>query len=236
MSKVLSIIIPCYNEAGNIPAIYEKAKTITTAHPQVEVILVNNGSTDNSLILLEGFIEKYKIENIKICNVPINKGYGYGIKSGLDLATTPLLCWTHADQQTDVEDCIKALTLYQKINNETTVIKGNRINRNALDAFFTWGMQVYTNWKLKTSLHDINAQPKLFSQNFWNKIKDQAPDDFSLDIYLLYQAKKMGNIQTIDVQFLKRIHGEAKGGGSLKGKWKLIKRTFAYINQLANNI
>tara|TARA_B110000483_G_C18129689_1_gene517106 strand:+ start:827 stop:949 length:123 start_codon:yes stop_codon:yes gene_type:complete len=37
-------------------------------------------------------------------------------------------------------------------------------------------------------------------------------------------------IKTIDVIFQKRKHGEAKGGGSIKGKFKLIKRTINYIN------
>jgi hypothetical protein len=97
-------------------------------------------------------------------------------------------------------------------------------------------MQVYTNYILGISLNDINAQPKLFSREFYDKIKNNAPLDFSLDLYFLYQAKKIGTIKTIDVLFLKRKFGEAKGGGTLKGKWKLIKRTMAYIQDLKKQL
>ncbi len=235
MNINLSIIIPCYNEADNIPDIFEKIVHLVNDNNFIELIIVNNGSTDHTDEQLQ--LQLSKIDNksgrIKLCNVPVNKGYGYGIKAGIKLATANVICWTHADQQTDINDTLRAFQLYKTVNSELAIVKGNRINRNKLDAFFTWGMQLYTNYKLKTALHDINAQPKLFSKTLWKSIEQEAPDDFSLDVYLLYQAKKSGSIHKIDVQYLKRLYGEAKGGGSLKGKWKLIKRTFAYINKLS---
>ena len=87
---------------------------------------------------------------------------------------------------------------------------------------------------LKTYLDDINAQPKIFSKNFYNKfIKNRAPYDFSLDLFLLYTAKKNGlKIKEIEVNFAKRIHGEAKGGGSWRTRVKLMKRTLIYIFKL----
>ena len=58
----------------------------------------------------------------------------------------------------------------------------------------------------------------------------QAPHDFSLDLFLLYQAKKYGyGIKEIPVYFKKRLHGEAKGGGSWQTRSLLIKRTLRYI-------
>jgi glycosyltransferase involved in cell wall biosynthesis len=234
MASTLSIIIPCYNEAENLPTIIAQANTLVQQNHFATIVLVNNGSTDNTKSILTAFEKQNTNSQISIYHVEKNLGYGYGIIAGLAVAKTDLLCWTHADQQTDINDTIKAYHFY--IANNYTVVKGNRINRNKLDAFFTWGMQLYTNYKLKTNLHDINAQPKLFSRSFWEAIQSQAPNDFSLDMYLLYKAKTIGTIGTIDVQYLKRKFGEAKGGGSLKGKWKLINRTLKYINELANNI
>ena len=79
----------------------------------------------------------------------------------------------------------------------------------------------------------VNAQPKLFSRKFYDKhLVKGAPLDFSLDLYLLYWARKFGRIIEIPVYFEKRIYGEAKGGGSFKTRMKLVKRTFAYIFEL----
>jgi glycosyltransferase involved in cell wall biosynthesis len=233
MLPVLSIVVPCYNEAQNIPLIFEAFNTLLKTNDAVEIILVNNGSTDVSQQIFEQQLQQYKTDNFKLVQIPINKGYGHGILEGLKNAAAPVLSWTHADLQTNPMDVLKALSLYSATLNPYLVIKGRRRKRNSIDAFFTWGMELYTQYKLRTGLSDINAQPKLFSRVFYETIYKDAPADFSLDLYWLYKAKKIGTIKTIDVFFAKRLYGEAKGGGTLKGKWRLIKRTVQYINQLA---
>jgi glycosyltransferase involved in cell wall biosynthesis len=236
MQPLLSIIVPCYNESKNIPFIVNAFTQITQQNAFVQVVIVNNGSTDDSALVLDEFIKKESNKQFKIVHVPINKGYGFGILEGLKMADADILSWTHADMQTNPVDVIKAYEIFVKAKNDLLVVKGNRKNRNLLDAFFTWGMQVYTNIKLKTALHDINAQPKLFSRKFYQQIVHTAPLDFSLDLYWLFMAKKIGEIKSFDVYFGKRLHGDAKGGGTLKGKWKLIKRTLHYINALQKTI
>ena len=54
----LSIVIPCFNEAGNIPALVNKLESIKNT--EIEVILVNNGSTDETAnILSMVLVDKY---------------------------------------------------------------------------------------------------------------------------------------------------------------------------------
>ena len=82
---------------------------------------------------------------------------------------------------------------------------------------------------LGMELDDVNGQPKMFHRSFLSCLKD-APDDFSLDLFLMYMANKNGvKMYTSPVCFADRKYGEAKGGGTLLGKWKLIVRTFRYI-------
>ena len=49
----LSIVVPCYNEEKNIPLILKKINEVTIDRSDIEVILVNNGSTDNSKNIME---------------------------------------------------------------------------------------------------------------------------------------------------------------------------------------
>jgi glycosyltransferase involved in cell wall biosynthesis len=227
----LSVIIPCYNEEKNIPILFERVLSILSDNKDldIEVILVENGSNDNS----KAVFKSYETLNakIKLCYIDKNIGYGNGILKGLEVATGDMLAWTHADMQTDFADVIKAYNLFISLDNINYVIKGKRKNRSFLDNIFTFGMQIVVMLLLKVNINDINAQPKLFSRDFYNKyINSTAPLDFSLDLYLLYMAiKNHYKIKTIDVFFNKRLYGEAKGGGSLKTKYKLIIRTLKYI-------
>ena len=226
---MLSVVVPCYNEEENIPLIISMFEEIILSFEgEIEVILVNNGSTDNSKNV---FDEKTKgsTQNIKVLNIRQNIGYGHGIISGLNIAKGDVLAWTHADLQTGPKDVVSAYKEFKKHNDPKMVIKGKRRNRSLIDSFFTWGMQVYCSLKLKSKLNDINAQPKLFSRIFYQAHFSNAPMDFSLDLFLLFKATK---IKTIDVFFRDRKFGEAKGGGTIKGKLKLIKRTLYYVNKL----
>lgn len=231
----LSIVIPCYNEEKNLPALLDRCFELLKNYSYAEVVIVDNGSKDNTQQVLASLLAG-KDAAVQICKVENNQGYGFGILSGLKQAQGNVLCWTHADLQTDIFDCIKAYNIYREAKNENLLVKGKRRGRKVFDRFFTSMMSVYVLLKLKLYVSDVNAQPKLFSRSFYNKIVAGAPYDFSLDLYFLLQAKKKGIIKAFPVDFFNRVAGEAKGGGSgdLKLKLKLTRRTIDFINN--NNL
>ena len=234
----LSIVIPCYNESGNIPLIIDRLSGVLNERTDVEVILVDNGSTDDSAKILHLELARHKNSVFRCVTVAENRGYGFGILSGLREAQGEVLAWTHADMQTDPNDVLRALEVFDKHPGEEIFVKGKRKKRKSLESCFTLGMQLVAWSTLGTYLDDINAQPKLFSRKFYEtNIEPDAPKDFSLDLYALYQAKNHGcTICEVPVFFNKRVHGEAKGGGSWKTRIKLIRRTLAYTFELSRKI
>jgi len=231
----LSIIVPCYNEAKNIPLILEKFASVIE-RDDIEVILVNNGSTDNSQMVLDELLPKYLFA--KVVKVEVNQGYGFGIVSGLLESKGEFIGYTHADMQTDPADPLKALEIIEKQSNPTKCyIKGDRKGRPLFDQFFTIGMSFFETLFLGTKLWDINAQPNIFHRSFFDKIKNSCPKDFSLDLYLLYMAKKNGfNVIRFDVVFPPRIHGESSWNTGLAAKWKFIKRTVDFSIRLKKEL
>ena len=221
-----SIVVPCYNEAKNIPLILSRFDQVMTRN-DVEVLLVNNGSTDDSQAVFDERVPTYSFA--RVVNVPVNKGYGYGIRQGLDAATGDIIGWTHADMQTDPNDVIMAIDwLSSQPDQSQFFVKGLRKGRPIFDQFFTIGMSVFEFFLLGKPLWDINAQPNLFSKSFYQSWT-QPPDDFALDLYAYYQAITQGlSIKRFDVQFPERLHGESHWNTSLGAKFKFIKRAMSF--------
>ena len=204
----LSIIIPCYNEEKNIFLILEKFSKIILRN-DIEVLFVNNGSTDNSEKVFKKLAPNYPFA--RVVKVDINKGYGFGIKSGLNEAKGEFIGYTHADLQTDPADVLRALEIIEKQESpKMCYVKGDRKKRPIFDQFFTVGMSIFETIYLNTKLWDINAQPNIFHRSFFKDLAE-IPNDFSLDLFLLYIAKKKGyKILRFNVFFPPRLHGESK--------------------------
>lgn len=226
----MSIIIPCYNEEKNIPLILEKFKKIIKTE-DIEIILVNNGSTDNSSEVLKELLPNY--EFARNVNVNVNQGYGYGIVQGLKEAKGEFIGWLHADLQTDPNDALKAYKLLEENNwNKNIYIKGRRKKRKLGDKFFSTGMSIFETFYLGKILTEINAQPNIFHKKFFKEWKN-PPKDFSLDLYALYMAKKLKlKIIRINVIFPKRRYGKSSWNTGLKSKIKLSKRTLEFSKNL----
>ena len=230
----LSVVIPCYNEEKNIPLILQRFDEVVK-RGDIEVILVNNGSTDDTKALLSELIHQYPFA--RVVDVEVNKGYGFGIIEGLKYAKGEYIGWTHADMQTDPADVIKTLEIMEKEPQGINLfIKGNRKKRSLFDQFFTVGMSIFESVLLGKCLWDINAQPNIFSRSLFETWTN-PPFDFSLDLFALYTAKKQGYvIKRFDVEFPKRIYGESHWNTGLMAKWKFIKRTLDFSLNLKKEI
>ena len=230
----LSIVIPCYNEGGNIPRLINRINyIIDTCKINLQFIIVNNGSSDNTKILLKKIIKsKYK-KFYKIIFIKKNIGYGGGILKGIFSSAGRIIAWTHADMQSDPYDIIKAYKKYsKKILNDKMIVKGQRENREIFDKIFTLLMSFICYVIFKLRIKDINAQPKIFNKSFLKFLKN-APKDFSLDLFLLLVAKNNNYIiSNYPVILQNRIYGSAKGGGSFIGKCRLSIKTLAYMIEL----
>jgi glycosyltransferase involved in cell wall biosynthesis len=230
----LSIVVPCYNEEKNIPLILEKFNGVIKTD-DIEVVLVDNGSTDKSEKVFNRLVPNYTFA--RVVKVDINQGYGFGISSGLKEAKGEFIGYSHADMQTDPADVLKAFEIIMKSSNsKNCYVKGDRKKRNLLDQFFTIGMSMFETIYLKTNLWDINAQPNIFHRSFFSSLNN-IPKDFSLDLYLLYMAKKKGlDVVRFNVIFPPRIHGESSWNTGLASKWKFIKRTMEFSIKLKKEL
>lgn len=227
-SKKYSLVIPCYNEAAGLEDLV--ASCVRAQFPSnFEVILVDNGSTDNTKHILPVLLKGHS--QIRSVRVEHNYGYGNGILFGLSKARGDVLGWTHADLQTDPEDFKAAIEFFERDGSQPFV-KGKRFGRKPLDVFFTVSMSLFELFLLRKMLWDINAQPNVFSRSFYESWTN-PPKDFSLDLYVYFAAKRAGRkICRFPVFFGQRKYGMSHWNIDWRSKLKFIRRTIHFSLEL----
>lgn len=227
-----SLVIPCYNEAANLPLLLDRCQKLAN-QPCVEIIIVDNGSTDESPSVLRSLLPAYP--NCRSVRVEKNQGYGFGILTGLRAATGDILGWTHADMQTDPLDTLRGLELFEK-HGSNSFVKGRRYGRPLGDVAFTVAMSFFETLLLAKPLWDINAQPTMFSRQFF-ETWHEPPHDFSLDLYAYYLARSTGlRVHRFPVLFGDRAHGVSHWNVNWAAKRKFIRRTIDFSLQLRKSL
>lgn len=103
MHKELTIIVPVFNEEGNLERLASSLeKFMESSDKDSKVLFVNDGSEDNSQLIIEKICERNK--DFSFIEFERNAGLSAAIKAGFDHVDTPLTGYIDADLQTDPED------------------------------------------------------------------------------------------------------------------------------------
>jgi polyisoprenyl-phosphate glycosyltransferase len=112
--KDLSIIIPIYNEEKNIPVLFERLeKVVSSLGLSYEFLFVNDGSKDNSLLLLKELATNHK--DVKYIDFSRNFGHQVAVSAGLDNTIGNAVVIIDADLQ-DPPELIESM--YNKLRRE----------------------------------------------------------------------------------------------------------------------
>jgi len=226
----LSIVLPCYNEAKSLQEILSQFANFKDKR-DFELILVNNGSTDNTAQVLTNELSKYSFARTVL--VAQNQGYGHGVMQGLQQAKGEILAFTHGDLQTPPADVFLSFEKWQNSQYpKRTLVKGKRTGRGLQANLITFFMGILATLIFQKKLFDINGQPKVFPRTLLEKLKNY-PKTFEFDLFLLVKAKQAGfAITTIPVVFNKRPHGKSHWSFSIFSKYKTILKMILYMFRL----
>ncbi len=122
----ISIIVPVFNEEKTVIAVLEKLKKLNLEKSNKEIIVVDDGSTDNTPFLIDKYLKTKGVLNIVFHKHKKNLGKGSAVKSGIAHATGDYVIIQDADLEYNSEDIKKLVTL---ISPTSQVIYGTRLNR-----------------------------------------------------------------------------------------------------------
>lgn len=117
-----SIVIPAYNERARIIATLEAVVEAVRAHAwSAEVIVVNDGSTDETAELVLAFAAK--APEVRLMQNPKNSGKGYSVRSGLLHANGEIVMFTDADLSAPIDEADR---LFEAIAQGADIAIGSR--------------------------------------------------------------------------------------------------------------
>jgi glycosyltransferase involved in cell wall biosynthesis len=128
--SLLSILVPVYNEAATVAAVVARLRTIDLPLPR-EIILVNDGSSDDTRAVLDGLPPG---PELRIIHAAVNGGKGSAIRLGLREARGSIIAIQDADLELDpaqIADLVRPI-----LAGETDVVYGSRFLAGRVDAPF----------------------------------------------------------------------------------------------------
>ena len=214
----LSVIMPAHNEEAAIAATVQSVvDALTTWVQDFEVIVVNDGSKDDTRTILEEVAAKYP--HLRIINHPENRGYGAALVSGFEAITKDLVFFMDSDGQFDIHD----LEAFFPLIDEYDAVLGYRIHRQDtwVRKLNAWGWKMLVRFVFGLHVRDVDCAFKLYRSNFFQEHRLETRGAM-INTEILYKFTRAGYTYT-----QRGVHHLPRRGGKATGaKPAVIARAF----------
>jgi glycosyltransferase involved in cell wall biosynthesis len=204
----ISMILPAFNEEANITEAVEKAREVATRLcRRYEVIVVDDGSSDNTAELVEKLTATDA--NVTLLQHGQNRGYGEALKSGFEAARYDLVFFTDADNQFDLNELEAFLPWIRKVD----VVAGYRLNRQdrPVRRISAKAWNVLVRALFYVPVRDIDCAFKLFRRSVFKEL-DLASVGAMVNTELMVKLGRSGaSVVEVGVTHYPRTAGEARG-------------------------
>jgi glycosyltransferase involved in cell wall biosynthesis len=220
----LSVFFPLYNEEKNVETLVKEALEVFVGIArEFEVILINDGSTDNTLEIGKKMEKEYKKIRLVSQN---NRGYGGALKRGFKESKYNWIFLSDGDLQFDLYEVNKFLPFLESydlvIGYRTFRAEG--IKRQIIMIALKFWNKIFLRFPL--FIKDIDCAFKFIKKDVIDAVEPLVSDGAMLSTELLLKAYKKGfRIKQIPVKHFKRKFGRPTGN-SLKVILKAVRETF----------
>lgn len=219
----LTIVIPAYNEGESLSALLSELLGLCSEKGW-NIILVDDGSTDRTQEVLEGFIHH---SELLVLRHKLNRGYGGALKSGIQQAKTEFVATFDADGQHKIEDIGNMLAFIQQTGADMVV--GARQTESTRSVYRRAGKQIIrhiTSILVPNNIKDLNSGFKMYRSTLVQRYLRLCPDSMAFsDVITLVFIRRRHLVLNFPIQ----VGGRA-GGKSTINTYTAIDTLFEVLN------
>jgi dolichyl-phosphate beta-glucosyltransferase len=233
----LSVIIPAYNEEKRLPKTLKEIDFyFKNQNYDYEILVVDNGSKDNTAQISKGF--ENKIKGLKTISGSFGTGKGAAVKKGMLDAIGDFRIFTDADNSTSIDQVEK---MWPEFENGYDVVIGSRDAKGAVldppqpfvrniilgEGFKLYRKLIIGMWRIEDTQCGFKGFTAKSAKNIFSKCRIL---DFAFDVEVLSLAKKFGyKIKEVPVYWKNDLDSKVKPLSVIKMALDILRIKLNYI-------
>ena len=207
-SRSISVFFPAFNDGGTIASmVVLAARTVRNVTDDFEVIVVDDGSTDATALVLEELQREYGC--LRVVTHPKNRGYGAALRTGFAAASKELILYTDGDAQYDPREfplLLDALRDDVDIVNGYKIDRSDPLHRKIIGRIYHYIVKFLFGFKLR----DVDCDFRLIRRRVFGVIELQS-DSGAICLEFVKCAQDAGyRFAQVPVHHFNRVYGRSQ--------------------------
>lgn len=232
----ISVFFPAYNDGGTIASmVISAAQTLQGITDDYEIIVVQNGSTDNTVEVLDAL--EGRLPHLRVLKHRAALGYGGALRVGFASATKELVFYTDSDAQYDVRELPLLLSA---LTPDVDIVNGYKISRSDPAFRIVIGRVYHYLMKLmfRFPIRDVDCDFRLIRRHVFEKVHLTSYSG-AICVEFVTKASDLGfRFAEVPVHHYHRVYGKSQffnfrrigeTGMQLLGLWWMLRVHRAHL-------